>query len=373
MVSLTVQLNLLSIALLLVIVCENKFFWKCAFMAEGRRKHVFLILRLMVVVVGLVFGALWIDRDVGWGNLARTFLSLDPLIFSATAGMYAVSQVVVGLRWWMLLRTQHVFISPWAAVKLNFLGMFYNNFLPSSVGGDLVRAWYVTRHTDRGFEAVLSVFVDRVLGFASMILLALCAWLLFMENGSLQLASRSAPGGGGFFAEQKSAWLYVLAGLAVIFLAICLNGRARRAMLGLCVKAAKMTGNAARKSRDAFIMYCRNPFTLLGVVGATMVSQSILLVIFWLLGRSIGIEASIKYYFVFFPVSWVIGALPLSIGGAVVVEYPLIYMFVQAAGVGQAEASVLALCQRFVWMIVSLPGAGIHLFGAHLPKRFSID
>jgi uncharacterized membrane protein YbhN (UPF0104 family) len=342
-------------------------------MAEGRTKHIFLILRVTVVTVVLAIWVVSVEREVGWSKVARTLVSLDPLVFSATLGMFAVSQVVVGLRWWMLLRTQHIFISPWAALKLHFLGMFYNNFLPSSVGGDLVRAWYVTKHTERGFEAVLSVFVDRALGFLSMILLALGSWLLFIGASGLKLPARTQSDSGGFFAGRAPVWLGVLAAAVALPVAVCLHSRLRSAAGRLLSKAAEVAARGLRKGRDAFVMYSRNPLTVIGVVAVTMVSQSVLITVFWLLGRSIGIEASIKYYFVFFPASWVLGALPVSVGGAVVVEGWLVYLFVETAGVAPDQALVLALCQRFVWMIDSLPGAGIHLFGAHLPKRFYID
>ncbi len=94
---------------------------------------------------------------------------------------------------------------------------------------------------------------------------------------------------------------------------------------------------------------------------------------FWFLGRSLGITAGIKYYYVFFTLTWVLGAIPISIGGAVVVEGMLIVLFVNIANVAEDSAYALALCQRAVWILASLPGAAIHLFGAHLPKDFSID
>jgi uncharacterized membrane protein YbhN (UPF0104 family) len=89
---------------------------------------------------------------------------------------------------------------------------------------------------------------------------------------------------------------------------------------------------------------------------------------FWLLGRNMGIQADIKYYYVFFTLTWVLGAVPVSIGGAVVVEGMLTYLFSTFAGVAEEAAFALALCQRAVWMLASLPGAAIHLIGAHLPE-----
>jgi hypothetical protein len=57
----------------------------------------------------------------------------------------------------------------------------------------------------------------------------------------------------------------------------------------------------------------------------------------------------------------------------VVIEVVLAGLFVRFAGVDETAAAALALCQRFVWIVASLPGAVIHLVGAHLPKDFFVD
>jgi uncharacterized membrane protein YbhN (UPF0104 family) len=94
---------------------------------------------------------------------------------------------------------------------------------------------------------------------------------------------------------------------------------------------------------------------------------------FWFLGRNLGIAADLRYYYVFFTLTWVLGTLPVSIGGAVVVEGTLAYLFIRYASVEAEAALALVLCQRIIWILASLPGAVIHLVGAHLPKDFFVD
>jgi uncharacterized protein (TIRG00374 family) len=132
-------------------------------------------------------------------------------------------------------------------------------------------------------------------------------------------------------------------------------------------------GRALKKFKDAAALYLDRPLTILMVFLLTVCMQLMTITAFWFLGSSMGIEVSVKYYYVIFTLTWVLGALPVSIGGAVVVEGMLAYMFVKLAGVEAEAALALALCQRLVWMVTSLPGAIIHLIGAHLPKEFSID
>jgi len=332
-----------------------------------KRKHIFLFLRIAVVVCGIIWAIFWVSGEQRWSNLANIFLQMNLWIFVVPLGIFALCQVIVGLRWWLLLRSQSIFIEFWAAVRLHFLGLFYNNFMPSSVGGDLIRAWYVTKHTDKRFEAALSVFVDRAIGLLSTLIIATFFYLLFLRgHGSVITPSDQ----GGFFksiTEHKWILLGLIVVVASVFGVLSSHRRGReilrKAWSYICVHGARMI----KKLTNAITIYCSKPLTILAVFGLTVFVQIIVITSFWFLGLNLGIDASLKYYYVFFTLTWVCGALPVSIGGAVVVEVLLASLFIKFAGVGEEAASALALCQRAVWMLTSLPGAVIHLFGAHLP------
>ena len=331
-------------------------------------KRIFVFLRIAVVCCGIAVGAFWISRDVGWNNLANTFRSINLGVFALVLGVFVLSQVIVGLRWWLLLRSQSIFISFWAAVRLYLLGWFYNNFMPGSVGGDLLRAWYVTKHTDKKFEAVLSVFVDRLIGLSSTLVIAVFFYFIFLRDKGLEFTS----GVSGLFkamAEYKSIFLWVIVLSSVILCVLLLHKKTRPLLIkaGSNIRLAGL--RMILKFKNAFIIYCKKPLTILLAFGLTVFLQMLAITAFWLLGRNMGIQADVKYYYVFFTLTWVLGAVPVSIAGAVVVEGMLAYLFITFAGVAKESASALALCQRAVWMLASLPGAAIHLIGAHLPKE----
>ena len=174
-------------------------------------------------------------------------------------------------------------------------------------------------------------------------------------------------------AEHK--WLIFWGALVfgLVFCGLLLHQRTRALLRKVWsyvyVRGQKLFG----KFKDATIVYCSKPLTVLGAFFLTICMQIMAITSFWILGVNMGIDASIKYYYVFFTLMWVVAALPVSIGGAVVMESGLAYLFVQFAGIEAESALALALCQRAVWMITSLPGAVIHLLGAHLPKDFFID
>ncbi|MHC4570530.1 MAG: lysylphosphatidylglycerol synthase transmembrane domain-containing protein [Planctomycetota bacterium] len=334
-----------------------------------KSKHIFLFLRIAVVVCGIIWAIFWVSREQRWSNLAKIFLQMNMGIFAVALGIFALCQIIVGLRWWLLLRSQSIFIEFWAAVRLHFLGLFYNNFMPSSLGGDFIRAWYVTKHTDKRFEAALSVFVDRGIGLLSTLIIAGFFYSLFLRGRGSVITPTSSNQGGflKLIAEHKQIILWVVVVIAAVFSALLLHRRGReilgKAWSYICVHGAGMI----KKFTNAVTIYCSKPLTILTVFGLTVFVQIIVITSFWLLGVNLGIDASLKYYYVFFTLTWVFGALPISIGGAVVVEVLLASLFIKFAGVGEEPASALALCQRAVWMLASLPGAVIHLFGAHLP------
>jgi uncharacterized protein (TIRG00374 family) len=333
----------------------------------GKSRYVFLFVRILVVAVGVSWAVVWVSREQRWSNLAAIFVRMNLGVFGVALGIFVISQIIVGFRWWLLLRTQEVFIDFGAALRLTFLGLFYNNFLPSSVGGDFLRAWYVTKHTAKRFQAFLSVFVDRIIGLLSTLIIAIFFYWFFLRGrvGALTFSGRS--GSQKFFVECRSVILWVVVILASVLCVLLLH-RSGRALLGKARSYIRVRGvTAFEKFKDAIIIYCSKPVIILVVFGLTVFLQIITITGFWLLGVNLGVTTDIRYYYVFFALTWVLGTLPVSIGGVVVVEGLLAYFFIHFAGVEAEAALALALCQRMIWMIASLPGAAIHLIGAHLP------
>ncbi len=338
-----------------------------------KSKYVFLFLRIAVVAVGVIWAIVWVSRGQRWSNLASIFARMNLGVFAVTLSIFFFCQVMVGFRWWLLLRTQSIFIDFWAAIRLNFLGWFYNNFMPGSVGGDLLRAWYVTKHTDKRFEAALSVFVDRIIGLLSTLIIAFFFYVFFLRGKTEALTFKGPSRFLTVFAEYKWLIICAIGVLAGVFCGLLLHKRSRVLLRAAWLHIRIHSVRTFEKLKDATLIYCSKPLTILAAFGLTVFLQIITITGFWFLGKSLGITAGLKYYYVFFTLTWVLGALPVSIGGAVVVEGTLAYLFVHYAGVEAEAAFALALCQRIVWMITSLPGAAIHLIGAHLPKDFFVD
>jgi len=331
----------------------------------GRKRHLSLIARIAVATLAI----LWVLWGQDWRTLAEVFRNLSPWYFGLSLVIYATAQVIIAVRWWLLLRAQSIFIDVWVAVRLFFLGLFYNNFLPGSVSGDLLKAWYVTKHTDKRLVGALSVLVDRAIGLSGTLLLSIFTYLTFVR-GQIAIGGKGA----GWLSRHWGVVLWAVAAVGAVFAALLAHPAARAKLTGTAAEVRVKGVLLLRGVRDAVVAYCSRPWTLLLALVLTLIAQSTVIAAFWLLGRDLGVEAGLSYYFVVFPVMWVVGAIPISIAGLGVTEAGTVGLFVSLAGATPEKALALAFCQRFVWVLASLPGGLVHLLGAHLPQQeISID
>jgi uncharacterized membrane protein YbhN (UPF0104 family) len=332
--------------------------------AKSKKGGKTTILRIAVGVGALA--VLCLIQD--WGRLAEVFSGLGAWAPALSIVLVLGSNLVMVFRWRLLLRAQQAYVGYWAAVRIHFVGLFYNNILLSSVGGDMLRAWYVTKHTHRRVEAALSVLADRVIGLGTMILMAIGFYWLFPVDSAMEAEGGAESGNngaaGGFLAANWHYAAVLVGAIFLVFAGLLVYPRTRKVL----VKGFK--GIIAHRGRlwEAIVLYCRRPGAVFSAMGLTFLAQTLVITGFYFIGRNLGIDVSIKYYFVFFPISWVVGALPISPGGIGVLELGLVGLFMLLPGVTKEHGMALALCQRAIFLLCSVPGIVIHVSGFHLPS-----
>ncbi len=307
-------------------------------------------------------------------QVAEVLSGLNLWVLVAALAIYAVSQLIFVARWYLLLSVQSIRIGYWTAVKLHLLGLFYNNCLPTSVGGDLLRAWYVTHHTDKKLQAALSVFVDRLVGLIGMLIMAFCCYWFIPTGDPEQRFDFSFDMN---LLQRLSDYKWFILTTAVIPLVVlpALAGtvKGRKVLTRVLLRVRRRGAVILNKLSSAIAVYYNKKLEIFWALLLTFACQGVFIMAMWLVGREIGLDVHPMYYFIFFPISWLLGSLPISVGGLGIVEGGLKVAFSQFAGASGQQALVLALCQRLIWLLGSLPGVVIHLLGAHLPKDFSVD
>ena len=320
---------------------------------------------LRFFIAGVVIVLILLLGDWNWGQIGDVLRRVNPLAIVGAVGLFILGNIFVAIRWFLLLRTQTREISFGACLKIHFLGLFYTNLMLSAVTGDLFRMWYITHHTTRRLESVFSVVVDRLIGLISLIILVSAVYVLIPldeSSGGIQISADLRFG--KWMADYWVIPAVCMGILATLLGSVMLIPRYRRWL-------ARMMDPVVSRFRRillALMVYGSRPGTLLFALILTLIAQTLPIFGYWMIGHSAQIDAPLKYYFLFFPVGWAISTLPINIG---VVEGGLVYLFTRIPTVSFQQALVLAVSQRVIGLIGSVPGIFVHLSGMHLPKELS--
>lgn len=251
-----------------------------------------------------------------------------------------IATVIAVYRWGLLLRGVDLGIPFGRAFNLTFIGAFFNNVMPGLTGGDLVKAIYIAReHPSRKTESIITVLLDRVLGFTG---LALVAGLAIPTD--LERYGAVAPG------------IFLLLGALTVFACVFFSRRIRAAVrLDALLKRLPFQGIVQKIDRAVFLYRFR--LDLVGVsLLLSMVVHTLIIGGFALIGHALHIELDTLTYFAVIPISLIAAALPLTPGGLGIAEAANIY-FLGTVGVSRAAALSLFFLYRILQVLVSLVGA----------------
>ncbi|ALW86779.1 hypothetical protein AUC43_17855 [Hymenobacter sedentarius] len=136
---------------------------------------------LLLLKLGLLVAALWfVFRRISPRQVAQVLASVQPGWLGLAVGLFAVSKWLAARRLNCFQRAIGVDLSETANLRLYWLGMFYNLFLPGGIGGDgykvlVLRRAYPTKTT----ALVRALVLDRVSGLLALgVLLVALAWVV---------------------------------------------------------------------------------------------------------------------------------------------------------------------------------------------------
>jgi uncharacterized membrane protein YbhN (UPF0104 family) len=233
-------------------------------------------------------------------GLLRVFRELDAKGLALAFACLCCGLTFTVLRWWRLLIAAGCRARPFQSLRLTLLGMFFNIVVPGLTGGDVIKAVLVARENPgKKTEAVISVFVDRIIG---ILVLAGIAAVVIVASGNPAFDPIRAPVIGATIAGVGGALVYV-------------NGSLRR-WIGLDRVLAKLPGGALfAKVDSAVVVYAKHPWELLGALVCSIGNHLCVVLGVLAIGRAFGDTVRALDYFVAVPVANIATALPLSPGG----------------------------------------------------------
>ena len=313
-------------------------------------RHIFLILAKVAVTSALVY---WLYVQMGTGAALEAVTGIGSGRLLLAIGLHGMVFILSALRWWLLLSTTNAALPFSRALPSYYLGVFLNNFLPTSMG-DVARIVHLRLRGLSTKALIGSALVDRIIGLTVIITIGTFS----------ALASPVIPLG----ADKVTA----LAFLALAVLVTPLLLMTPRAVRLVNRFAERYRGTRIRRAIIEIVGLCqsyrRAKPVLLAAYGITVLMQCIVIFIYFLLGNGIGVGLTLLAYFAVIPLVFVAASLPISIGGLGVREGVLVGMLVAARVDGQLALGLSILYLLVLWT-ASLPGALVILAGALTRRR----
>ena len=261
--------------------------------------------------------------------------------FAVVFGAIAISAV----KWGAILRARNQGLPFIRLLRHYLVGLFFNNLLPTSVGGDAVRAWETTRDTGEVPEAVSSVVSERLVAGAALGFTALLG-LPFVDAGPRLVLLVAA---------------FLLVDLALV--ALFLVPRVAEAIVSATLPRRLGSARASAAATVAAVRSTlRSPRLFVGVFLLSVLFQVLVAAVNVCLFRAVGAPVGLASCIVYTPLIFTITMLPISLSGLGVREAAYGYFFAQT-GVAQVDAIAVSLGFFLVVGAASLPGAPLFALG----------
>jgi uncharacterized protein (TIRG00374 family) len=312
---------------------------------------------LLKILVSIVLILIVFSR-VNLSAVGALLASANPWYVLAAFALYELAITVNAAKWQVLLHAQQVFIPFGPLLEFQFVGFFFNNFLPANVGGDVMRGYELARYTDRSADAAVSVIVDRVIGLlAYMSTAAAAAFVLVTFRGRSDL--------------RAVEWV---AGLALVVLGAGFSVLLSRRLRGFIshVFAAMPFARLAsiwERLSEAFSAYRFQYRALAIAFGIALLGIACTTLVNWCLSQAVGGLMSLPVILLFNPLIALVLMLPISIGGLGLNQaaYPFFYGL---AGVPADNAVAVSVLMQAIILLGSLPGGVFWLRGR---KKVSVE
>jgi uncharacterized protein (TIRG00374 family) len=303
------------------------------------RKTALLLLKLAVSVLLLLYLVSTTDPQA----LMRRVRGGDPLLLALAALLYVVVLGISTWRWQLLLKAQG-YPAPLGRLSASYLvATFFNNFLPSNIGGDLVRVRDGRELTGSLTSSLAIVAIDRIVGFGALYFLAAVAFAL----------------GGPVLRGLAGARLVIIglglvfAGLAYVFFK---PGTARRWMATTRLANLPWAQERFETVQTAVHVY-RNEVGVVWLAFAGSVAlQSLVVLYYFCVARALQIPLALTATFLMVPLCGLIQSVPISFNGWGIRESVFILYFSQV-GLKSDSALAFSLVGAGLTVLLSLSGA----------------
>ena len=284
-------------------------------------------------------------------NLGELFVMLkswSAVYFLIGILLGVLTNVIFAYRWKITLTVSDVGVPLLMLVKFYFVGAFFNLFLPTALGGDLVRGYDLAMHSGKKMGAVTSVLVERIVGFFALAFIALLALLL---------------GSGTIKDDAVTIVIFIICLGYFALVTMVFNAKVMKRLVAM-LKFIKLWDIGKRLDRiyDSLHAFTAHKAVLWQCFVLSIICQTLTILAVYSLALAISLKLPPIYFFMVLPMIWIIMMVPLSINGLGVREGAFVFFFTRL-GVSNSAALLLSFLTLSQKIALGLIGGIIYLLG----------
>jgi uncharacterized membrane protein YbhN (UPF0104 family) len=313
-----------------------------------QRRYLLVAIKILVSVglLVLLFGK--IDVGLLWNGARKASLAW----FAVAMVLYALNFVVSVWRWRRLLGAQDIEVSDGRLAASYLVALFFNNFLPSNIGGDVIRITDTAGVAGSKTIATLVVLGDRVLGLIGLVLVA--------------AVGATIASGGHHPVPIWPAWLWAGFALAMMVSApvVLAPGGVGRLLQPLTVLHREWVGDRIESTTTVLYRFREHPGAIVGCFLGAISVQAIVVLFYAAVAYAVHIDISPWDLAVIVPLSFVVQMAPVSLNGFGVREATFSFYFARL-GLPIESALLMSLSAVGLTMLFSLLGAVVYIARGH--------
>ena len=308
---------------------------------QTSRRYLSLILKILASALVIGYIMTTVDLPEVW----RSIKAADYRLLIAAFLLHGVGYALGAYRWKDLLQALGYRVPVLFLVNSYLVALFFNNFLPTTLGGDTVRAYDTARYTQAPLPVALGVVVvDRLLGMLALFLASVAAFVI----------------GINVFGNDSGIviTLSIMLGAFVAFGLLLSRGVAQRLRWVLDLPLIRKVAEKLRAFYGALVMYKQHRAVLARSLVFSILLQINVIIHYYLISLALHQNVSVLYFFLTIPILIVVLLVAPSINGIGYREAGFV-LFLGKVGVAASSAISLSLIAFAMTVLLSLIGGVI--------------
>ncbi len=299
---------------------------------------------ILKIIISLLL-ILFIVYNVGMEKVWDQFSHMKFHLVLIAIALDALGVVISAKKWQILLESKLIHVPYARILKHYYIGVFFNAFLPTTIGGDAVKSYYLSKELDKRIEALSSIIMERLTGLIAIVSIGACAILV-----GYTLIPRDA---------FVIATLVVIPGPLLLMVLIFKFNAIEKIISRPFFSRFPNITDIIRDANISLREYSSNKYILSISLMISFLYHILLIFINYVLALALGLDIEIFYFFIFVPVTEILILLPITIQGFGVRSGSYVTLFSQV-GIPSPSAFALGFSMQMVKVIGNIIGGIVY-------------